>query len=136
MGLIRSKMIALTPEDDNQLTDALWPLVKEMIKTVIENNQNLIVEGCYIPFSWKNDFEQSYIENIKYYCLVMSKNYIENHFEQIKLNANIIEKRIDDASYLTKELLIKENIYNLEMCKKYQLEYILIDDEYPKQIIV
>ena len=85
MGLIRSGNTTLTPlSDDKALTDYLWPIVREMIKTVIENEQNLIVEGCYIPFAWSKDFESEYIENIKYYCLVLSNKYIMNHFSDIK----------------------------------------------------
>ena len=62
MGLIRSRQTHLTPLDDEQLTDYLWPIVREMIKTAIENNQNLIVEGCYIPFNWKDDFTSEYMQ--------------------------------------------------------------------------
>lgn len=43
-----------------------------MIKTAIENKQNLIIEGCYIPFDWENDFAKEYLNNIRYFCLVMS----------------------------------------------------------------
>ena len=44
MGLIRSGNTELTPiSDDAELTEYLWPIVREMIKTAIENNQNLIV---------------------------------------------------------------------------------------------
>lgn len=32
-----------------------------MVKTAIENDQNLIVEGYYIPFDWKKDFEEEYL---------------------------------------------------------------------------
>ena len=32
MGLIRSGNTELTPEDDNDLTEYLWPIVKEIIK--------------------------------------------------------------------------------------------------------
>lgn len=49
MGLIRSGYINLTPEDDNELTDYMWPIIREMIKTVIENNQNFIIEGGWLP---------------------------------------------------------------------------------------
>ena len=59
MGLIRSGNTNLTPLSDNdELTAYLWPIMREMIKTAIENEQNLIVEGCYIPFDWANDFEK------------------------------------------------------------------------------
>lgn len=79
MGLIRSNNTDLTPQsNDKALTDYLWPIVCEMIKTAIENNQNLIVEGCYIPINWQDDFESEYLDNIKYYCLVMSENYIKS----------------------------------------------------------
>ena len=83
MGLIRSGQTDLTPLDDDKLTDYLWPIVREMMKTAIENKQNLIIEGCYIPFDWQKDFDREYLENIRYMCLVMSRKYIENHFADI-----------------------------------------------------
>ena len=84
MGLIRSKNTLLTPlSNDKELTDYLWPIIREIIKTVIENNQNIIIEGCYIPFDWSKSFEKGYIEHIQYYCLVMSESYIKNHYDDI-----------------------------------------------------
>lgn len=133
MGLIRSGNTSLTPEDDEELTAYLWPVVREMIKTAIENKQNLIVEGCYIPFNWKEDFEETYLEEIEYYCLILSENYIEQHFEDIKNHACDIEKRLDDT-WCTKELVLSENTYYLQMCRKYQCDYILIDKEYEIEI--
>lgn len=32
MGLIRSGYTKLTPEDDNELIDDLWPIIREIIK--------------------------------------------------------------------------------------------------------
>ena len=129
MGLIRSGNTELTPlSDDNALTGYLWPIVREMIKTAIENKQNLIVEGCYIPVTWKNDFGKEYLDNIKYYCLVMSESYIKNHFDDIKKYANIIENRLDDDC--TIDGLLKDNAQALELCKKNNANYVLIDDEY------
>ena len=130
MGLIRSGNTELTPtSDDSYLTVYLWPIVREMIKTAIENKQNLIVEGCYIPFDWKNDFEQEYLDNIRYYCLVMSEDYIRNHFADIKGYANIIENRLDDA-YCTLESVIEDNRQVLESAIADKVNYIFIDDEY------
>lgn len=129
MGLIRSGYTELTPEDDNELTDYLWPVVREMIKTAIENKQNLIVEGCYIPFDWSKDFEKEYLGYIKYYCLVMSEDYIKNHFADIKKYANIIEKRSTDE-YCTLESVLKDNAQFLELAQKYNVNYVLIDDKY------
>ncbi len=129
MGLIRSGNTALTAEDDDELTPYLWNIVKEMIKTAIENNQNLIVEGCYIPFDWSKDFNSKYLKHIKYYCLIMSKEYIEKNFDKIKQFANVIENRGEELD-LTEENILKDNIYNLEMCRKYSCNYILIKENY------
>ena len=115
--------------DDNELTEYLWPIVCEMIKTAIENKQNLIIEGCYIPFDWQKDFEHEYLENIKYYCLIMSEKYIRNHFADIKNYANVIENRVDDE-WCTMESILSENAQMLEFAKKYNVNYILIEDKY------
>lgn len=133
MGLIRSNNTSLTPEDDEKLEEYLWPIIKEMIKTTIENKQNLIIEGAYIPFDWKKDFDSSYLQEIQFYCLVMTQNYIQNHFSDIKNYANIIEKRLDN-SWFTKETALEENIKNLELCKQNNCRYILIDDSYDVDI--
>ncbi|MDE6469713.1 MAG: ATP-binding protein [Eubacterium sp.] len=130
MGLIRSGNTDLTPEsDDNVLTAYLWNIVKEMIKTAIENHQNLVVEGCYIPFDWEKDFSNEYLKEIRYYCLIMSREYIDNYFDDIKKFASVIENRGDD-SWCSKEMVLRDNLYNLEMCKKYDCNYILIDKNY------
>lgn len=130
MGLIRSGNTALTPlSDDGELTGYLWPIVCEMVKTAIENEQNLIVEGCYIPFEWSKDFEPEYLKNIKYYCIVMSNKYIMNHFDDIKKYASIVENRMDDES-CTIETVLQDNAKILEQCQIYKVNYLLIDDEY------
>ncbi len=129
MGLIRSGNTSLTPEDDGELTEYLWPIVKEMIKTAIENNQNLIVEGCYIPFDWAKDFGDEYLCEIKYYCLAMSQEYIRAHFDDIKAYASVVEKRLDDAC-CTLESVLKDNAEVLALAKKHNANVILIDDDY------
>ena len=128
MGLIRSGQTALTPMDDEKLTDYLWPIVREMVKTAIENRQNLIVEGCYIPFEWQKDFEEKYLKQIRYTCLVMTRRYIEDHFADIIAHANVIEHRLEDG--VDKETLIRDNEANLAGCTAYGLPYILLDDTY------
>ncbi len=133
MGLIRSGQTTLTPSDDEELVPYLWNIVCEMIKTAIENNQNLIVEGCYIPFDWKKVFTEEYLSHITYRCLIMTEKYIRNSFNDIRSYANAIEQRLDD-SYLNMENLIEENSCNFEMCRKYGCEYILIEKEYQSDI--
>lgn len=98
-----------------------------MIKTAIENKQNLVVEGFYIPFDWEKDFEKEYLTHIKYCCLVMSEKYIKNHFNNIKSYANVIEDRIDDSDCMV-ESVIEDNQKMLKMCQLHGLKDILIDE--------
>ena len=129
MGLIRSGNTALTPMDDDKLTAYLWPIVREMIKTAIENGQNLMVEGCYIPFDWRKDFSTEYLPHIRYRCLILSEGYIEHRFEDIRTHANAIETRLDDSG-LSKEQLLQENKANLRLCQENNCAYILIENRY------
>ncbi len=109
MGLIRSGNTELTAVDsDEVLTDYLWPIVREMIKTTIENKQNLVVEGCYVPFGWRADFSQEYLDDIRFICLALTDEYIDAHFSDIKKHASDIESRLDD-SYCTVTSIKEDN---------------------------
>ena len=108
MGLIRSGQTALTPEDDEALTAYLWPIVREIIKTAIENRQDLIIEGCYVPFGWRKDFDERYVSKIRFLCLAMTDAYIDAHFDAILSHACDIETRLDDSD-CTIERLKEEN---------------------------
>ena len=132
MGLIRSKNTNLNVENDEKLTEYLWKIIKEIIKTNIENKQNIIIEGCYIPFDWKKDFSEEYLKEIEYICLIMTEEYIKNNSENISKYENVIENRKETMINFVE--LIKDNKYNLEMCKKYNNRYILIDNSYPVDI--
>ena len=97
MGLIRSGNTELTPMDDDELVGYLWPIVREMIKTAIENRQNLIIEGCYIPYDWRKDFSDEYLLKIRFICLAMTDAYIDAHYDDIRNHGSDIENRMDDS---------------------------------------
>ena len=106
MGLIRSGQCGLSADSsDAELTEYLWPIVREMIKTCIENSQNQIVEGCYIPFGWEKD-----------------------RLDDILRFEKVIEKRLSSDVILDE--IIKTNEYNLEQCVLRHYNHILIDDTY------
>ncbi len=128
MGLIRSGYAALSAEDDTALTDYLWPIIREMIKTAIENNQNLIVEGCYIPFDWSKDFSEDYLAHIKLFCIVMTEAYIKTRFSNIQHFANVIESRISDD--ITIDSVIDDNARFLELKNDKNTQLIIIDRDY------
>ena len=129
MGLIRSGQTPLTPEDDDELTPYLWNIAREIVKTAIENKQNLIIEGCYIPFDWQEGLGEEYLSEIRFVCLVMSERYIRERFDDIKRYENVIEDRLDDG-WMTPERLIQCNGWHLRECLEHGCEYILIDGEY------
>ena len=126
MGLIRSGNTLLTPMDDDALTDYLWPIVREMIKTAIENRQNLIVEGCYIPPDWRKDFDETYLSSIRFICLAMTDAYIDAHFEEIRGHASDIETRLFDTD-CTPESLKKDNQYYINTFKQKGEHVTLVD---------
>ena len=130
MGLIRSGNTNLTPSDDNELTGYLWPIVSEMIKTAIENKQNLIVEGCYVPDDWRSSFYEEYLSEIRLICLVMTDEYIDEHFSDILKHGSDIESRGDD-SYCS-AAWIKEA--NHEFINSFKQDQIIIDKDYESTI--
>lgn len=129
MGLIRSGQTCLTPEDDRELVDYLWSITKEIIKTAIENRQNLIVEGCYIPFDWEKDLSSEYRKEVRYMALIMSEDYIRKNFDAICSHAHDIEYRRADEG-LTAQRLMRENGDFMEGCRRAALPYCLIDGSY------
>ena len=133
MGLIRSGNTKLTPKDDEALTEYLWPIVCEIIKTAIENRQNLIVEGCYIPFDWRKDFGEQYLGSIKFVCLAMTDAFIDSHFDTIKNHSSDIEKRLynmDHTAYSLKE----DNHYYINGFIQSGEHVTLIDTNYEETI--
>lgn len=129
MGLIRSGNTDLTPcSDDEALTAYLWPIVREMVKTAIENRQNLIVEGCYIPADWAQDFDQRCLREIRYVCLIMSERYIDTHFADICRHASAIEQRLADDC--DADTLKADNARNLRLCQEKGYAYVWIDETY------
>jgi gluconate kinase len=133
MGLIRSGKIDLTPEDDEALTYYLWPIVREMIKTAVENRQNLIVEGCYVPFDWRRDFDKHYLKDIRFICLAMSGEYIKSHFNDITGHASEIETRIADED-CTLESLKADNRNIIDGFHRAGEQVTLVKDDYEKTI--
>ncbi|MBO4391036.1 MAG: adenylate kinase [Lachnospiraceae bacterium] len=133
MGLIRSGYTDLTPMDDDKLTDYLWPVVREMIKTAIENEQNMIVEGCYIPFDWRQSFEEEYLEKIRFVCLALTEQYIDAHFSDIRDHASVVENRMEETD-LSADWIKSDNRMYLEGFQKAGERVVVIDEDYEKRI--
>ena len=133
MGLIRSGNTGLTPADDEALTEYLWPIIREIVKTAIENRQNLIVEGCYIPFQWRKYFDERYLPSIRFICLAMSERYIEKHFDEIIRYESEIEDRLIYAD-CTMDSLKEDNMRIINGFQHVGEQIVLIDSDYEQTI--
>ena len=134
MGLIRSGNTELTPlSDDETLTAYLWPIVRETVKTAIENDQNLIVEGCYIPFDWRQDFDERYLPSIRFICLAMTDEYIKSHFDAIKIHESDIESRLIEND-ISLDGLIAENQRMITGFQDAGEQVVLIKSDYEQSI--
>lgn len=133
MGLIRSGNTDLTPEDDEALTAYLWPIVREMIRTALENRQNLIVEGCYVPFDWRRDFDEEEQRRIRFLCLAMSDGYIERHFGEILDRESVIEARACAADCTISGLKADNRAY-AEGFRRAGERVVLIESDYERKL--
>ena len=133
MGLIRSGNTALTTEDDDALTDYLWPVVREIVKTAIENEQNLIVEGCYVPADWRKDFDERYMPFIRFICLAMTEEYLERHFDEIIAHESDIESRLIEAD-VTLERLKACNRWFIDTFSCAGEKIVLIENDYDEAL--
>lgn len=134
MMFIRGRLTDLTVEDDYEMRYFLWPYAAELIKTAIENDQNMIVEGCYIPSEWREQFDDSYLKDIKCFFITMSEDYLRQNISKLTEYGNVIEKRLDDEVDLErlincsrefKEEAGEHDIPVIEITDKYDIEDIL-----------
>ncbi len=134
MGLIRSGYTSLTVEDEDALTALMWPIVREMAKTAIENGQHLIIEGCYLPYDLRSDFDATYLPHIRAVWIAMTEQYIRTHMSDISRYASTVEDRGDEV--INQNLLIRDNAQTIEMCRRYGCEMILADQRYDVELTI
>ena len=138
MGLYRSgNDYGFTPESEDEIiTNKLWLIIKGIIMTNIENGQNIIIEGCYLPENI-NEFNEKYLSKIIYFNLIFSDEYIkENIYKNIYEKRNIIEKRqyfIENKDELINEYIFNNKKYK-ERCIKNNIKYFEINNNYELEI--
>lgn len=134
MGFIRTKLTSLTIEDDEEMRRFLWPFAAEIIKTALENNQNLIVEGCYIPEDWKRSFTEAELGGIRSVFLVMSESYLRSYFSDVCRYADVIEHRVCDDPDLERLILCSREFK--QSCIRNQSPYLEIDGVFDPGLIL
>lgn len=136
MGLIRgSKYCDFTSEDDEvELSHKLWPIVKGIIMTNIENEQHIIIEGCYLPPEEVQNFEPEYRERIITLYIGFSPNYIEKKFYSgiVDHRSEIELKEYDD--FMNLKNFLNMHLRMREACIKNQANYFEINEHYDQEM--
>ena len=98
MGLFRGwPDCGFHPEGSQENISAkLWPVVKAMAMTAIENGQNLIIEGCYHSPEQIAEFEPGYAGYVLAFWMAFSRRYIETNYDSITAYESVIERREED----------------------------------------
>ena len=107
--------------------------MREIIKTAIENRQNLIVEGGYVPINWRESFDEQYLDSIRFICLAFSDEYIDTHFAEIREHRSDIETRQEDDN-CTIASLKDDNRKYIDGLKTAGEKVFLIRSEYEQTI--
>jgi len=140
MGIYRSDdNCGFTPLDSiEHIGEKLWGILKGIIMTNIENNQNLIIEGCYLlPEKIKElQLDDEYSPYIISFYMGFSKEYIiKNWDSEILNNMGAIEARTPEHSDdITQEIYINENAEMKQICEKWGAKYFEIDGKYEDEI--
>lgn len=132
MGLIRGNKYChfSATDSDNEITSKLWPVIKGIIMTNIENGQHIIIEGCYLPPEQIWDFEPDYLKQIISLYIGFSKHYIEkNYTSGIIKHMSKIEQRICD-DYINQDDFIKLHSQLKELCWNNNARFFEINDDY------
>ncbi|MHC5216754.1 adenylate kinase [Enterococcus sp. LJL128] len=131
MGLIGGyPECGFTPfSSDEIINEKLWPVLKKIIEVAIENEQHLIIEGCYLPQDKVHELAAAHREIVPVY-LGFSEGYIRNHFEDgILAYRSTIERRKFAEDRPVQEI-IAEHAETKRKCKHYQLLYLEADEKY------
>jgi len=119
------------PEGDREATGAaLWPVVKAMAMTAIENGQSMIIEGCYHSPAQIAEFEAGYAEHVIAFWMAFSRRYIEENYEKIKAFESAIERRENDDP--NPEKLINESEALRALCLAQGARFFEIDGDYER----
>lgn len=136
MGLIRANInCRFTQYDSDRLiAEKIWPILKGIIMTNIENKQNIIIEGCYLFPDLIRELGKEYLEQIIFITIIFSPDYIKNNFElKIIRYRSVIENRLYQENRPI-SYFIKEHQELKKECIENNLTYFEINKDYEEEI--
>jgi putative acetyltransferase len=134
MGICRTHLCEFSPEDsDEMIGEQLWPILRGIILTNIENHQNMIIEGCYLLPDKINTLGDNILQQILYFGVGFSESYIRNnftsgilrHWRDIEARGYDLNPTVEEtlANHKTqKERYTKHNAFYFEIEQNYEHE--------------
>ena len=105
-------------------------MVEGIIRTAIENRQQLIIEGCYLPHKQVGLLKEEYSKEIVELYICFTESYIRKHFHgQILANRLIIETRCYEEERTENDFIAANNTMRTA-CKYNNLSSIDVSDNY------
>lgn len=135
MGLYKSdRDCGFTPWDpDDSIARHLWPFIRALLGTVIENRQSIIVEGCYLLPGLVTELKEYYPQKIISVFLSFTPRYIRDNFiTGIMKHRNIMESRGEEERPLVR--FIKEHEDFQALCAASKVDLFSVDDNYEEEI--
>jgi len=123
------------PMDDQfVLGEKMWPIIKGMIMTNIENDHSIILEGFQLIPQLLLDIPAEYLENILSVFQFFSEQYILENLDAKILKFRSAVERRSDIDDITAETLIKQTKRLKEQCMKHKVTFYEIEDDYSEEI--
>lgn len=135
MGIIRSGAdCGFTAESrDALISKKLWPIVRGIIMTAVENRQNLIIEGCYLPPDKIAALPAEYSEHIISFYLALGYHYSQEHYDEILSHRSDIESRLYPEERTAMEIA-DENDQTISMCRLTGAKCFVIEKDYEAEM--
>lgn len=122
-------MLPCTPLEDEKIEALMWPAVRELVRTALENDEDLVVEGDYVPAEWRGDFEAD--AAVGALALVFSERYVEEEFDAILAHAEAARRRLAKGEeHVTREELRSAHAGARSRAERAGDEVLLVDADY------
>lgn len=120
-----------TPMDDQfVLGEKMWPVIKGLIMTNIENEHRIILEGVQLLPHLLSDFPVEYLDHIHPIFLLHSEQYIRENFDhKIIKYRSAIESR-SDIEDITQDSMIGQTRRLKVQCINNKVDFFEIKDDF------
>ena len=135
MGLTRSGLANHFSATDTAelIGQELWPIVKAMVMTSIENKHSMVFEGFQLLPKYMATFEAAYQAHVVPLCLGFSNDYIDEHFTGSIAN---FRSQTEKRSFSDERIqhMKSENAKMKIECAKYKIPFFEATSSYSEMI--